>query len=609
MMMFDVDAESKKQDIFDLLLVAGYFRIRIPSISDFDKMLGGISWGILMSGFDIDLDLEYSEEFRIKEKIKLAERVVKGLKNMNCPHPLQPHQIQGLDYGAIQPVIKWLLTFVLETRQLRQDENEAVSSELGRKILEDGKPAVTFEAVSVPLAKPTTKNKKIKKFTHADPIRVYSALAEYGNKKAASTYQKMIIERSQMEGKVKEQKDQPISKAGGPKDIAEELKGASANKLKPAKMADLSGKKKDAEEDVGEVEINQLEGFEERPRLARRNSISAEGFMELLEENKEENERIAEKIKEIEEKAAEGGTLSVLQQENAMFNEQKAALQDNIERAKVKTENFNSVYGEYKEQATKFGTQLESVREINDGLVAALKKINAEIEERQSKMKPTDFEELEQLIEKQLAFKERRNEIKKLAKEEKKRIEGETSKLETRLEEINANQDVVEITEVYEDRRQIYNTKEIELAEVSKEVALLMRKIQEFPNNIEISQYSKRYVDLIDKIAKESENQKKLDMMNNGRVDIERMTNDQSMLLKNIKSNLTDVKKDKQRISLAESLLEVHKSTSQNLERSKGAYKKAQTDNESLLTDLDQQLTHQRDYYQLLQKIQLEYEK
>ena len=96
--------------------------------------------------------------------------------------------------------------------------------------------------------------------------------------------------------------------------------------------------------------------------------------------------------------------------------------------------------------------------------------------------------------------------------------------------------------------------------------------------------------------------------MNNGRVDIERMTNDHAALLKNLKVNLLDVKKDKQRLSLAESLEQVHKATSQNLERSKAAYKKAQSENEQHLTDLDQQLTYQRDYYQLLQKIQLEFE-
>ena len=91
--------------------------------------------------------------------------------------------------------------------------------------------------------------------------------------------------------------------------------------MKHADGSNAKRKDKDAEEEIAEVEIDQLEGFEQRPKLARRNSISAEDFMELLEENKEENEKIAERIKEIEEKAAESGTLSALQQENAIFSE------------------------------------------------------------------------------------------------------------------------------------------------------------------------------------------------------------------------------------------------------------------------------------------------
>ena len=607
MMMFDAEAESKKQEIFDLLLVAGYFRIRIPSLSDFDKILGGISWGILCSGFDIDLDLEYSDEFRIKEKIKLAERIVKGLKNMSCPHPLQPHQIQGLDYGAIHPVIKWLLQFVLETRQLRQDENEAVSSEIGTKLVSAA--GSYFKSPDAPVSKPTTKNKKVRKFGYKDPIRVYSALAEFGNRKAASVYQKMIIERKQLEEGKAPKEEKTDKKPATAKDLAEELRSSPAKGLKkPEPATGGKRKKSEEEEEEKEVEIAELEGFEARPRLQRRNSIDATGFMELLEENKEENEKLAEKIKEIEEKA-EGGAISALQQETAMFNEQKEDMHETIERLKARIEQFESVKAEYEEDEAKTSKQLQQVRSVNADLVSALKKISKTVDDRQAKMKSIDIKELDSLIARQMDFKERRNEIKKQAKEEKLKIEAEIERLENKLAEINAHEDVQEITALYEDRRQIYLAKEAELAEISKETALLMRKIQEYPNNIEISQYSKRYVDLVDIIAKESENQKKLDLMNNRKVDVERMSGDHLSLLKSLKVELQEVKKDKQRLSLAENIAEIHKATEQNLERSKAAYKKTATENEACLTDLDKQLTYQRDYYQLLQKVQLEFDK
>ena len=576
------------------MLVAGYFRIRIPSLSDFDKILGGISWGIICSGFDIDLDLEYSDEFRIKEKIKLAERVVKGLKNMGCPHPLLPHQIQGLDFGAIYPVIKWLLQFVIETRQQRQDENISISSEIGRKIV--GLPNGTFHSPVQPLQKPATKNKKVKEFELIDPIRVYSSMAEYGNKKAASVYQKMIIERSQIEGKAKEAKDKNQSD--------KKKTDTTPQKMIPIKGDGSSSKQKEKEE---EMEVANLEGFEERPRLARRNSISADDFMELLEENREENEKVAEKIKEIEEKASESG--GMFAQETALFNEQKLTLLAEAEKAKEKIEVFNKNMETMNKQKSKIMQVVNQLRKEADELQGALDSITSSINEKQARMKSSDVNRLEQLVQKQIEMKERKAELKRTAKEEKNRIESETEKIESRLGEISQHEDIIEILETYEDRKNIFATKQEELAQISKDTALLMRKIQEYPNHIEISQYTKRYVDLVDKIAKELESQKQLDLMNNGRVDIERMSNDQASLLKNLKTNLADVKKDKQRLDLATSVEEVCKATGQNLERSKAAYKKAQAENESLLTELDAQLTLQRDYYQLLQKIQLEFEK
>ena len=36
---------------------------------------------------------------------------------MGCPHPLRAHQIRGLDFASIHPVIRWLVTKVLEVRK------------------------------------------------------------------------------------------------------------------------------------------------------------------------------------------------------------------------------------------------------------------------------------------------------------------------------------------------------------------------------------------------------------------------------------------------------------------------------------------------------------
>ena len=46
----------KMKEIFDILLMAGYFRIRIPSINTFDKILGGLIWCISCSNYEIDIE-------------------------------------------------------------------------------------------------------------------------------------------------------------------------------------------------------------------------------------------------------------------------------------------------------------------------------------------------------------------------------------------------------------------------------------------------------------------------------------------------------------------------------------------------------------------------
>ena len=42
---------------------------------------------------------------------------------MKCPHRIEPHQIQGLDFIHIYPVIQWLVKKAIETRAEMGDMN------------------------------------------------------------------------------------------------------------------------------------------------------------------------------------------------------------------------------------------------------------------------------------------------------------------------------------------------------------------------------------------------------------------------------------------------------------------------------------------------------
>ena len=108
----DSNAELLQQ-ICDLLVTAGYFRARLQ-IDAFDKILGGICWCI--TGSNNEIDLEFEDDLILGQKIKLSEKVSQAMEIMGSPTKLFPHQIQGLDYAAILPVLKWLITELKKSR-------------------------------------------------------------------------------------------------------------------------------------------------------------------------------------------------------------------------------------------------------------------------------------------------------------------------------------------------------------------------------------------------------------------------------------------------------------------------------------------------------------
>lgn len=123
----DEEQNVKLTEILELLLAAGYFRARIKGLSPFDKVVGGMTWCITTCNFDIDVDLLFQENSTIGQKIALTEKIVSVMPRMKCPYRLEPHQIQGLDFIHIFPVVQWLVKRAIETREEMGDYVRAYS--------------------------------------------------------------------------------------------------------------------------------------------------------------------------------------------------------------------------------------------------------------------------------------------------------------------------------------------------------------------------------------------------------------------------------------------------------------------------------------------------
>merc|ERR1711892_1178168 len=170
--------------ITELLVAAGYFRARIKGLSPFDKVVGGMTWCIQNCAVYIDVNLLYQENSSIGQKISLTEKIVSVLPKMKCPVQIEPHQIQGLDFINIFPVVQWLVKKALETRGEREIANRAYSlrefKKLHGNILTNNVLKTVLNEFS-DLDVPKRKLQPIKPFDDKeDSVRVGLTLLEYG---------------------------------------------------------------------------------------------------------------------------------------------------------------------------------------------------------------------------------------------------------------------------------------------------------------------------------------------------------------------------------------------------------------------------------------------
>lgn len=135
----DEEQSLKLTQTIELLLAAGYFRARIKGLSPFDKVsyvnFDPLLWSVRFPGrwwHDLvhhNVQLWSKRRFTLPRKLKhwpenvsllkylwslleyflrsaLTEKIVAVLPRMKCPHRIEPHQIQGLDFIHIFPVVQ-----------------------------------------------------------------------------------------------------------------------------------------------------------------------------------------------------------------------------------------------------------------------------------------------------------------------------------------------------------------------------------------------------------------------------------------------------------------------------------------------------------------------
>ena len=490
----DKELEELYNQIVELLIQAGYFRARIQSLEPFDKILGGLAW--TLTGCFYDIDIDFKDDMNLTEKIRVSEKIVAGLKSINCPFQINPIQIQGLDLKPIFQTLQWLVKRLLETRDERNEMNKKFSINYIEPKIEKPKPVqknddIILSAVYNEL-KPNRQFRPKAKlaFDYNDELRVFFGMIEFGlNKEIA--FQKQLIELLKKKNLIA--KDTGDAKGTSKK--AATMTGNEPNKLTKEEMKTLNDLVTNNIEEISKTN-NQKVNAGIIEAIFSENMTAIADEIEHFENSKGDEGIDQIKLMVKEKERLEQNKINILSQISTYENELNGIKQD----TNAENEEINRIKNEIE--------QLEKTLEQN--------KLNKDTIIQRVKEEKLSEEKLKFLSQKNKEKEELKAAISRFKKDcldEKKKYDAQTENYEKKIAKLNDEENLQLFNEIdtsYNAEMEKNLKTKKELFEKNKEINKLTRKIQLYPSKLEIIQYQKRFQELYDQINNVSEKSMKI---------------------------------------------------------------------------------------------------
>lgn len=445
----DEEQGLKLSEIVELLVAAGYFRARIKGLSPFDKVVGGLTWCIETCNFDVDVDLLFSENLTIGQKIALTERIVRVVQSMKCPHQLEPHQIQGLDAIHIFPVIQWLVKKALETREEFVDETRNFTNFLfhsyystpQQEKIKESWPTVSKTISEVQGSYGPKRRWRRKNSTpqESESQRIQTTLLEYG-------------QLSYMGIKKTPNQDEPDANT----EMAE-----VEQLMQSMDVADVTEGKLSAQY-VGSIVSTRVNEI----------AATSKHYSEL-------QQQISEEIL--------GDSASSHARLVATLEKQRTALSKQLAEQQKKEKAEHQKVEELK-------AKLQDVKRTRTGLEQEIQELGIVDTKENNKL----LEHLSKLVAENEAVRKKEAEYKDGCRKESEKLKKEISDLQTRLKEIDVGD---EITERYTAEKEKYSKMRRQLAKKTRQVEAMKRVIDDVPGRAELSQYQRRFIELYNQVA------------------------------------------------------------------------------------------------------------
>ncbi|XP_061083221.1 coiled-coil domain-containing protein 93 isoform X2 [Conger conger] len=474
----DEEQNIKLSEILELLLAAGYFRARIKGLSPFDKVVGGMTWCITTCNFDIDVDLLFQENSTIGQKIALTEKIVSVLPKMKCPHRLEPHQIQGLDFIHIFPVVQWLVKRAIETREEMGDYirsyavaqfQKSHSTPEDDEFMQRKEKAIKTVVDVCDVYKP---ERKYKRQADAGELtdeesQVHSTLLEYGRRYGFSK-----------QSKQEKAEDRKLSQAPGV----------------PPGMSEVS-----EEEDLQAAEELRIKtlmtGMAAMATEEGRPTASAVGHIVGL--RSEEIKQIASEYAEKTERSAEDRSerFGPAQQHRRLVT----SLSKQIQQKSKQLEELQEKHLEVQAGCEEAKGKLLEATELTERLEREL----GALEEVEAQADSSILEKLRALVAMNENLKSQEQDFRTHCREEMARLQQsiESLKVESGDDAADEKERTQLIEKQYKTDRDKLQKIRLLLARRNREIAILQRKIDEVPSRAELTQYQKRFIELYGQVS------------------------------------------------------------------------------------------------------------
>ena len=589
--------------IVESLITAGYFRARINSLEPFDKILGGMAW--ILTGCFYDIDIEFKDEMNLTEKIRVSEKVVAGLKAINCPMTLNPVQIQGLDLKPLYQTLQWLQKRLLETRDERNALNKKISvnfynkeyKEIDKDKLKLSNDTNEMLKAKYEKLKENRKYKPKNKLTNIAPnyndeLRVFFSMLEFGVKDIA--FQRQFIEllkkRKIIEDKNKNNQSTTIGGGIGKMQTNNETQ----DKLTKEEMKILN--------DVMNNNIEEISNQENKQKV---NTSIIEAIF---------SENMAYITKEIENFDNIKGDENI--DKIKLYAKEKERLEQNKNNIISQINQYNTELDNCKEQEKKEKEEINKLQEEIEKLrqTKAQNERNKETILQKIKEEKISEEKLAFLSEKNKRKEELKSNISKFKKEclaEKKIYDAQLENYQKKIDKLNDSENIAVFNEIdvnYNAELQKNTEKKKDLFNQNKIINMLTRKIQLYPSKLEIIQYQKRFQELYDQINKISERSTKILRENHSKGQVIALLKQKEQVFNDLKTMYQSIKpkeKDKFKVTINNVTLSLGPSLTNSSNRLK-EYSENIDKNQKQLNDYR---LHESNYLRLIKEYNKEYNK